>query len=207
MNEEDRWFGVFQRYRPHGDGVEEVFADLPDASDYAERIRSVCRAALHPEWAQDAYFIVRSPKPATEQELVDYGEELLAGLRLISQRLSQSGTGDLQDYLECVNHISTSCQVDEWHDDHIFVHESVGDILQGLQDDDHLAVQLGEGFYSVACDYWLAWYLMWPYFRRWVPQEVFRPYFELWSRGCSIALQGDTLWIARPAEHWPRLER
>lgn len=207
MNDEDRWFGVFQRYRPDGDGVEEVFVDLPDATEYADRIRSVCRATSHPGWERDAYFIVRSPKPATEQELVGYGEELLAGLRLISLQPVPSGDRELHKYLEGVTHLITTCQVDTWHDDHTLVHESVGDILQGLQDADHRAVQLGEGFYSVACDYWLAWYLMWPYFRGWVQQEVFRPYFELWLRGCSIAFQGDTLCIARPVEHWPRLER
>ncbi len=43
MNDEDRWFGVFQGYRPHGEGAEEVFAGFPDAAEYVERLQSVCR--------------------------------------------------------------------------------------------------------------------------------------------------------------------
>src|SRR4051794_32717661 len=103
MDDENRWYGVFQGYRPHGDGVEEVFAGLPDAPEYAERVRSVCRAAFHPDWARDAYFVVRAPGPATDEELVGFGQELLSGLRLLAVL---AGRRDLYEYLSRVSRVA-----------------------------------------------------------------------------------------------------
>ncbi len=175
---------------------------LPDAPEYAARLRSVYQAAFHDDWAQDAYFVVRTPVPATDDELIRFGLELLRGLRLLAKLAIRSGGEELHEYLCGVNQVVVvqpgGC--DPSHDDHLMVHESVGDILSRYYDYGHDAVQLREGFYSVACDYWLAWYLQWPYFRRWMPQDVFRPYFELWARGCEIAFQCNSLYIARRAE-------
>jgi hypothetical protein len=201
MDDEDRWYGVFQGYRPHGDGVEEVFAELPDAADYAERLRSVCRATFHDGWARDAYFVVRTPLPASDEELAGFGNELLSGLRLLALLATLSGRRDLHEYLGGVSGavVVPPGGADRRHEDHQFVHEAVGDILHSLYEYSHRAVQLREGFYSAACDYWLAWFLQWPYFRRWVPRDVFRPYFELWARGCEVAFQGGSLCIARRA--------
>lgn len=199
MDDDDRWFGVFQRYRPDGAGVENVFAGLPDAPDYAERVRSVCRAAHHDAWERDAYFVVRQPPPASDEELVAFGRELLSGLRLVAVLATLSGRRDLHEYLSRVSNVAvvTSAGCDRRNDDHARVHEAIGDILSGFHDYEHPAVRLREGFYSVACDYWLAWFLQWPYFHRSVPRDVFRPYFELWARGCEVAFQGDGLNIAR----------
>lgn len=201
MDDSDRWFGVFQGYRPNGDGVEAVFAGLPDSHDYVARLRSVCRATLHPDWARDAYFVVRTPPPATDEELVGLGQELLSGLRLVAVLATLSGHRDLFEYLGGVSGVAVVAPGEcNREDEHMQVHEALGDILRGFHDYDHRAVQLGEGFYSVACDYWLAWYLQWPYFREWVPRDVFRPYFELWSRGCEVAFHDNSLFIARHAE-------
>lgn len=197
--DEDRWFGVFQGYRPHGDGVEAVFADVPDAADYVARVRAMCRAAYHDGWEHDAYFVVRTPAPAADEELVGLGEDLLGGLRLLAVF---AGRRDLHEYLDGVTRVVVvplgGC--DRMHDDHTLVHEAVGDILGAYRDYDDPTVKLREGFYSAACDYWLGWYLQWPYFHGRVPRDVFRPYFELWARGCEIAFQGDSLRIAKPAE-------
>jgi hypothetical protein len=200
--DEDRWYGVFQGYRPRGDGVEEVFAGLPDAPEYAARIRSVCQVTLYERWAQDAYFVVHTPQPEPDEQLIGFGQELLRGLRLIAVFATLSGKRELHEYLSGVSRVVVAPpgKCNRNHEDHQFVHETVGDILRGFQDYSHRIVQLREGFYSVACDYWLAWYLQWPYFHKWVPQDVFRPYFDLWSRGCEVAFRGEVLCIVRRAE-------
>jgi hypothetical protein len=199
VDDEDQWFGVFQGYRPDGDGVEELFAGLPDAADYAERLRTVYRAARHADWAQDAYFVVRTPRPATDEEVVALGQELLDGLRLIADLGTRFGRGDLHEYLSRVRGavVVRPDTLDRQHNEQLLVNESVGDILHGFYDHGHRIIRLQEGYFSVACDYWLAWYLMWPYFREWVPRDVFRPYFELWARGCDVAFQGQCLRLAK----------
>jgi hypothetical protein len=199
VDDEDKWYGFFQGYRPHGDGIEELFSVLPDVAEYAKRLRSVCRAAHHAAWAQDAYFVVRIPGPATDDELIAFGQELLSGLRLLAVLALLAGNRELHSYLTGVTRVGIVPldALDRKHDDHLFVHNSVGDFLRGFYDYSHRIVQLREAYYSVACDYWLAWYLQWPYFRQWVPRDVFRPYFELWARGYSPAFQGDSLCLAR----------
>ena len=43
---------------------------------------------------------------------------------------------------------------------------------------------LHEAFYSIACDYKIAHYLMWPLYRGSTEiEEPFAPYFELWTHG------------------------
>ncbi|WP_020470807.1 hypothetical protein [Zavarzinella formosa] len=202
IDDDDRWFGVFQGYRPHGDGVDEVFASLEDSPNYAARVRSVCQAAFHPDWARDAYFVVRTPPLSNDTELIDFGKDLLAGLRLIAVLATLSGHRELHEYIGAVDGVVVvpSGECDRRNDDHALVQDSLGDILRGFYDYGHRTVHLREGFYSVACDYWLAWYLQWPYFQKWIPRDVFRPYFELWSRGCEVVFQGKSLCIARQAE-------
>jgi hypothetical protein len=110
VDDEDQWFGVFQGYRPHGHGVEAVFAGLPEAGDYAERVRAVCRAAFHPGWAQDAYFVVRTPRPATDSELLTLGQELLRGLRLIAVLATLGGSRALHERLRACLESQRSCK-------------------------------------------------------------------------------------------------
>ena len=199
MADEDQWYGVFQGYRPHGDGVEALFVGVPDAAEYVERLRAVCRAAYHDDWARDGYFVLRHPQPASDEELVTLGRELLGGLRVVALLASLSGDRELLSYLTTVSDIAIVplAEFDHRSDDNMVVHQTIGDILRGLSDYGHRIVQLREGFYSVACDPWLAAYLQWPYFREWIPPDVFRPYFELWRRGRRVAFRADSLCLTK----------
>jgi hypothetical protein len=202
LENEEKWYGVFQGYRPDGVGLEELFAGVPDGAEYVERLRRVYRAAYHDAWAQDAYFVVRTPLPAPDEEVAALGQELLAGLRLIAILAPLSGRHELHAYLSKVNDaaIVDLANLNRKHEDHLLVHESVADILHGFYDYRHRIIQLREGYYSVACDYWLAWYLQWPFFRQWIPRDVFSPYFHLWERGYQCAFQGESLYLARDRE-------
>jgi hypothetical protein len=151
--------------------------------------------------------ILRGPHAPAINGWIGFGQELLSGLRLIAVLATLSGRRDLHEYLGRVSGVAIveSGGCDRNQEEHMLVHEALGDILRRFHDYSHRAVQLSEGFYSVACDYWLSWYLQWPFFREWVLRDVFRPYFELWARGCEIAFQGESLCIARHAEplSWP----
>src|SRR5262249_40562110 len=136
---------------------------------------------------------------ATDKQLVAFGRELLDGVRLIGLRAKSAGSWELDAYLSGVSGVSV-VQPDAFdckHDDHLLVHEAVGEGLCGLYDYCHRAIELREGYYSVACDYWLAWYLQWPFFRPRFGRDIFRPYYELWARGHGVAFQGERLCLAR----------
>jgi hypothetical protein len=53
--------------------------------------------------------------------------------------------------------------------------------------------ELEEAFYSIACDYYLAWHLMWPWLRGASPvEEPFRPYLDLWRRGVDLRFESES---------------
>jgi hypothetical protein len=198
LDDEDRWFGIFQGFRPDGAGVRKFFADSPDADDLVARIQLVCKAAHHDEWARDAYFVVRRPTPATDEELIAFGRELLGELRTLAPILGQR---DLIEGLGRIDRVEVvppgAC--DRSCDDHLTIHESLGDSLGARRNRRHPASKYREGYYSVACDYWLGWFLQWPAYRHLTERDTFRPYFELWARGAEIAFQDGALAIARSA--------
>ena len=52
------------------------------------------------------------------------------------------------------------------------------------------AILKEEAFYSIACDYNLAHYLLWPLYRDGTKiDEPFAPYFELWARGAKAIFE------------------
>lgn len=199
-DEEDQWFGVFQKYRPHGDGVEELFAGLPNSAEFVARLRSVYQAAYHEGWAQDAYFIVRNPPPATDEELIAFGRELAAGLKMLG-RFEKLGAGDprLFDMAAAVQRVEVvpTAALDLRNNENFLIHALMNQYMADFVDDGRRVVRMKEGFYSVACDFWLANYLKWPHYEDCMPSDVFRPYFELWSRGCRTAFQDGCVYIAR----------
>lgn len=199
MNDEEKWFGVFQGYRPNGDGVESLFVGLPDSDEYVHRLRTVYKAAHHDNWAEDAYFVVRSPREIATEEVIGFGRELLSGLRLMALLAKLGGNGDLLSYLDPVSEVIEvpNATLDRKNHQNLDTLSSANRILIGLSDYDHAIPKLREGYYSVACDYWLGWYLQWPYFRASIPRDVFRPYFDLWSCGYAIAFNGESLQLAK----------
>ncbi|MCV4820361.1 hypothetical protein OFM15_30235, partial [Escherichia coli] len=82
----------------------------------------------------DAYFVVRQPKTATDEELVAIGHELLDGLRLIAETATARGRRALGDYFVRVTHVAVvpAAECDRGNDDHTLVREAVGDFLSAL---------------------------------------------------------------------------
>jgi hypothetical protein len=195
MDEVERAFGMFQQFRPHGDGVQAVFDGILRAAEYVERLRSVYRAAYHQDWARDVYFIVRSPQAASLEELAGFGMEYVGGLRFLSAMLAKRGQPRLDRYLASVSRavVVPSAGASRMNADDTLVYEAVRDFMGEFYDYDHPIIKLREAYYSVACDYCLAWYLQWPYFKEKIAPDVFRPYFQLWARGHGCVFHGTSL--------------
>jgi hypothetical protein len=60
---------------------------------------------------------------------------------------------------------------------------------------------LEEAFYSMACDYQLCWYIMWPLYRESTAiKDPFAPYFQLWIRGAGFRFTSkDLLTVYAPS--------
>jgi hypothetical protein len=194
MDDVERASGLFQQFRPLGNGVEAVFDSVPNANAYVRRLRSVYCAAYHQDWARDVYFIVRSPQPASLEELANFGMQYVSGLRFLSAMLAKRGQPRLDRYLASVSKavVVPFAGPSRMNDDDTLVHEAVKDFMGEFYDYEHAIIKLREAYYSVACDYHLAWYLQWPYFSEKIPRDVFGPYFELWARGRGCVFQGSS---------------
>jgi hypothetical protein len=191
----DTLHGLFQAYRPHGDGVEEVFNGISNSQQYVERLHLVYAATADDACANDAYFVVRRPPPSTPEHAHEAAGRLVSELRHLAVVI---GNQELSCYLGQVAsaEVVPDGMLNLLHDDNELVQEAIGDWVIGVEDTQDRIPQLREAFYSIACDYWLAYYLQWPYFERWYNRDVFRPYFELWQSGLHCGFAGTTLQVA-----------
>jgi hypothetical protein len=186
----------FQKFRPDGDRIELALSFLPNASSCVERLLAVYRAAKHADWARDLYFVVRHPETAEESEIIGIGRRFLANLRALCAIIGDPGCST---YLATVTTVQVVpiAKLDRNCDDHLGVHETIGDFLRCHPDFDGPLRFLDEAYYTIACDYDLTFYLQWPHFEHICPVDCFEPYFQLWKHGYSHAFYGSTLNLAK----------
>jgi hypothetical protein len=189
---ENDQFGFFQQFRPGGVGVERLFADVPNGEQYVSRLREVYQATSDPACAKDLYFVVRSPREATDEELRALGDSLLLELRGLAKIIDNE---ELSMYLQRIDGVELvpKQNLNRNCDDNLLVMEEVGDWLREEFDDSVLRMR--EAYYSIACDFFLTYYLQWPSFS--MSRDVFRPYFALWRCGADVSFEGPCLQIGR----------
>src|SRR5439155_20824296 len=100
METKDNNFGLFQRFRPLGRGVEQVFVGVPKGAEFVKRLLSVYASTSHAAWAEDMYFVVRAPIGSTVTEIKELGSRLLTEMRALAAVI---GNGELDGYLRTVN--------------------------------------------------------------------------------------------------------
>src|SRR5262249_35880590 len=159
------------RFRPLGDGVEQVFRGVPHSAQYVSRLLPVYHATSGIACAQDMYFVVRTPVTTTTAELQSLGYDFVLGLRDLAAVI---GNKELSDYLAQVSAIQVvpKAQLNRTNNDDTIVLEAIGEWVIAVSDAADQIPQMREAFYSVACDYFLAYYLQWPYLQQRCSQDV-----------------------------------
>ena len=77
------------------------------------------------------------------------------------------------------------------HDTDLMIYDTLCDWVASLESNPPAAAELHEAFYSIACDYPLSWYAMWPWYADAAPfADPFRPYFQLWRHGIEYRFDG-----------------
>lgn len=187
-------YGFFQRFRPDGAGLDKVFSAFPNGENYLERLRGIYAATNGRECENDAYFIVRSPIASSLAEAEAFGWKFLRNLQQIAMAVSDQ---ELLDTVFAIDNIQISpISADAYRaDQHICVYEVVGDWLGRVRDPLAPVSALDEGYYSIACDYWLAEYLRWPSYEHICDLDIFAPYYELWLRGFSVAIANKVMLV------------
>ncbi|MCW3792928.1 hypothetical protein OM416_15155 [Paenibacillus sp. LS1] len=212
--EADHLYGFFQWFMPSGAGVERVFEPIPDGQRYLDRIRPIYEI-LNPEDFTGEYvpgYFNGGNEEASEATLRDLGEKLIGGLKSLfsmvteDDEVADAAKEALQD-LACltevvvlaageINKLEQRAIQGTDEEDNESVYEALGELLSSRKDYNEAVEILSEAYYSIACDYWVAYYLQWPRYRG--LQEVkdcLFPYFELYRYGYNLHWTQNKLFI------------
>jgi hypothetical protein len=181
---EDQLYGYFQCFRPYGKGVDRVFAGIVGGDEIVQRLRQVYECTSD---SSGPYFIVRRPAPADPERLVNLTTQHYLKIREMAGAI---GHAELARELDALPRIEIKREgiPDRTRSD-VFapeasVYDAAGDWHSGLKPVRSDALLLHEAFYSIACDYKIAYHLMWPLYRHGTGiEEPFAAYFELWKLG------------------------
>ena len=129
--------------------------------------------------------------------LVEYGRQFIQGLQdLLLETSGKLDMEDSADYLRGIEEIEivppgSIDEIRQQYDPEIY--ETVFDIISEQREYDEPIEVLDEAYYSIACDYWISYYLQWHRYR--LNGDPFAAYFELYRRGYSAVFSENKLYI------------
>ncbi|RCX23665.1 hypothetical protein DFP94_1011267 [Fontibacillus phaseoli] len=198
--EEALFYGYFQMYMPDGKGVEKTFAPLQvDGEAYLRRIVRIYEMLDPDDFSGNVvpgYFNGKAGDVPSDI-LMNYGTQFIQGLKdLMAETSEKNDTADAAAYLTGIQEVSIlpNGSIDDirlQYDPEIY--ETISDIISEHRDYDEPIEILDEAYYSIACDYWISYYLQWH--RYGLKGDPFAPYFELYRLGYSAILAENKLYI------------
>ncbi|MEV9641472.1 hypothetical protein ABZ756_12245 [Mammaliicoccus sciuri] len=197
--EEARFYGYFQMYMPDGKGIEATFEPLEDGHAYLQKVLQIYEMLDPNDFSGPAvpgYFTSKAGNVPNEV-LVDYGRQFIQGLKDLL--LECSGKMDVEgsvDYLLGIEEVrivppGSIDGIRQQYDPEIY--ETIFDIISEQTEYDEPIEVLDEAYYSIACDYWISYYLQWHRYR--LNGDPFAAYFELYGRGYSAIFSENRLYI------------
>ncbi|WP_102274359.1 hypothetical protein [Cytobacillus massiliigabonensis] len=197
--DEAQFYGYFQMYMPDGIGVEATFEPLEDGHAYLQRILQIYEMLKPEDFSGPAvpgYFTSKASNVPNEI-LIDYGRQFIQGLKdLILESSEKAVTIESADYLLGIEEIKilppgSIDGIRQQYDPEIY--ETIFDIISEQKEYDEPIEVLDEAYYSIACDYWISYYLQWHRYR--LNGDPFAAYFELYRRGYSAIFSENKLYI------------
>ncbi len=190
---EEELYGFFQMFMPNGAGVEAVFEPLEDGGAYLQRILPIYGMLDPADFAGDTvpgYFNAKYTE-ASGETLIDYGQRFIEGLKeLLGEDEETFAYLDAVQQIELLppGHIAEIRRLSDFE-----VYEALFDVVNNCRNFEEPIDILGEAYYSIACDYWISYYLQWPRFG--LAGDPLAPYFELCRRGYAAVFSEGKLFI------------
>ncbi|MEK5476296.1 hypothetical protein NYE70_05025 [Paenibacillus sp. FSL R5-0407] len=198
--EEAQFYGYFQMYMPDGKGVEKTFVPLQvDGDEYFQRIIRIYEMLDPEDFSGDAvpgYFHGKAGDVPSDI-LMNYGRQFIQGLKdLLAETSEKNDTADAAAYLTGIEEVrilphGSIEDIRQQYDPEIY--ETISDIISEHRDYNEPIEILDEAYYSIACDYWISYYLQWH--RYGLKADPFAPYFELYRLGYSAVFAENKLYI------------
>ncbi|MCG3089292.1 hypothetical protein [Sporosarcina cyprini] len=197
--EEAQFYGYFQMYMPDGTGVEATFEPLEDGHLYLQKIFQIYEILDSEDFnghAVPGYFIGKA-RNVSDEVLLKCGRQFIQDLQsLLVEYSLKSGEEDLPDYLlESIEvRIVPSGEIDKIrHKYDPDLYEAISDLISEQKEYDEPIEILDEAYYSIACDYWISYYLQWHRYN--LSGDPFAAYFNLYRQGYSAIFSENKLYI------------
>lgn len=201
--------GFFQRFRPDGHKLEQLFGAIPAGLEVLDRLRRVYAATNNPSkdsGRSDMYFIVRKPLRTSDGHLLRCAAEQVTNWRNMAVDFSSQ---ELVDLLTPIPQVRLSkgqpprVEPTDYDSLDVLIYDVQSDWHGSLIPNCQHANWMREAFYYINCDYHLAHYLTWPWYMKSSRiVEPFEPYFHLWLHGAQLRCQSQdevTLFVPSPS--------
>ncbi|MCM3340682.1 hypothetical protein M3650_19120 [Paenibacillus sp. MER TA 81-3] len=195
----DSLYGYFQMYMPSGKGVEATFEPLQDGEAYLQRIEQMYDILDPADFGGDtvpAYFNSKTADVPPDV-LKGHGEQLIKGLKELMDECEElEGAADAASYLSGIKEVQLLPHgkintIRQSRDPDVY--EALFEVINEHTDDDEPIEVLDEAYYSIACNYWISYYLQWH--RYGLKVDPLAPYFELYRLGYSAVFYEHKLYI------------
>lgn len=195
---DEQFYAFFQCFMPNGENVEAVFEPLSNGEELYQRLLPIYEVtkektvSLLSEGKSPGYFCP-TPSNNTEQ-LESLGIQFLKSLLDFSEIINEI---ELKELLENVVEVMVSKTDVSVVDQELssYVYDVVGDWIIDNTDYDSLPAILSEAYYSINCDYFIAYYLQLSSTELMENGSFLIPYFEIWKSGYKCKLDKDRLII------------
>ncbi len=178
--------GLFNRFRPDGDGLERLFAQDAVQLAVLARIRNVFKASAPSYLKTDLYFVMRRVDPCSIGEARQWADAHLAGMQHLADFVGDTETQRAIAMLRSApGGVGTEDVVTT------LVYDCYTDFLAEFQPSQDELFLLKEALYSMANDYYLMGYMLWPAIQKATGlPPLLDPYFEMWRHGVRLAGNG-----------------
>jgi hypothetical protein len=195
--DEDKLFGMFDRYRPHGAGLERLLSDQGIEGRVRARLQRVFDVTAPGRQPGDAYFVVRRYEPIDETRAVELTRVYLNGLQKLAEHMGNMALSRELSSLKIVANSPSGLDPDE--DMGIQIYECVTDFLRRFQSERNVIFVLREGLYSMSADYFLAAYILWPAIESIeLAPGAMEGYFDIWRHGVKLKYFANMVAAERP---------
>lgn len=182
--------GMFNRYRPSGQGIERILDGDNIRQEIRYRVKRVYEISA-PSWRPgDLYFVVRYFEPICQTQAVRIVIDHLSGIKRLADFVGDRETSEAITMLKVVGGFAPGLV----HDDEVptLIYECLTDFISRFQFSQNEIFVLKEALFSMANDYFLMAYMLWPAIQAIAPvQGVIEPYIDIWRCGIRIDYSGD----------------
>jgi hypothetical protein len=196
----DAMIGLFQRFRPDGQGLVGLYDDLPNGTEYHRRLGQLydaCGDGRRSAAGRDAYFVVRQPPPLSPEDAESHANAWLAAMHRIAVRTGNDELATQLDPLPQVRVLIGTPPKQPKSDLKSFpllraIKVNASSITTGLASHCQVVSLLREAYYFTACDAMLRDYLLWPAYAELLSEpDPMAGYFELWRHGVKLRVFHD----------------